>query len=323
MHFLYIIIFLFICLFNLSKLSLAETYPERPIRMIVGLAAGGSSDVVSRLVAINLGKKIGQQIVIDNRPGAGGSVGGEIAARSSADGYTLFFGGNGVIAISPNLLNLNFSIQKDFDPVSMIGSSPFLIMTRMTYPAKNLQDLIALARENPHKLNYGSSGQGSTGHLGWELLKLKAKVSMTHVPFRGSSVALASLLSNEIDTVMFGVSAGIPFIRQKQLRAIATTSINRLSVLPEIQTVSELIPKFEVLTWYGLLVPHGTSQPINDKLYQCLLKVKLESDLSEKFNTIGVTPIMLSPNNFRQYIKDETEKWGQIIKHVPLLMNSI
>jgi tripartite-type tricarboxylate transporter receptor subunit TctC len=298
--------------------ALAQNYPNRPLRLIVALAAGGSSDVVARVIALRWSEQLGQQVVIDNRPGAGGSVGGDIAAHAPADGYTLFFAASGTLAIAPNMLKLGYDVGRDLAPVSMVGVSPFAMMVHPSMPVKTVKELIALAKARPGRINFGSSGQGSTGHLAWELFKLNAKVNLTHVPYRGSAPALVGIVSGEIDAVIFGVSASYGFIKNKQVRVIAVTSAERMPILPEVPAIAETIPGFDVVSWYGLLTTAGTPPVVIAQLQQSLVKTMTYPDVVAKFNAIGVYPDASTPEQLAAKMKEETAKWGRVIKAIGL-----
>ncbi len=292
----------------------AQGYPDRPVRLIVALAAGGSSDTVGRILANKLTDELHQQFVIDNRPGAGGSVGGEIAARAPADGYTLFFAANGTIAIAPNMMKLSFNVQKDLTPVAMVGSSPFVMMIHPSIQAHSVQELLALARTKPGKLTYGSSGQGSTGHLAWALLNMDTKTSMTHVPYRGSGPALIAIVGGEIDTVMFGASAALPYIRRQQLRALGVTSPKRLSLLPDVPAIAETVPGYDVSSWYAMLATAGTPAAIITRLNKATVKTMNSPEVKETLNVAGVDPTSLTPEQLGKQIKEETERWNKVVK---------
>lgn len=298
--------------------ALAQNYPNRPVRLIVALAAGGSSDVVARVIAARLSEQLGQQVVIDNRPGAGGSVGGDLAAHAPADGYTLFFAASGTLAIAPNMLKLGYDAGRDLAPVSMVGVSPFAMMVHPSMPVKSVPELITLAKARPGKINFGSSGQGSTGHLAWELFKLNAKVNLTHVPYRGSAPALVGIISGEIDAVIFGVSAAHAFIRNKQVRVIAVTSAERMSILPGVPAIAETLPGFDVVSWYGLLTTAGTPAPVIAQLHQALGRTMATPEVIANFGAIGVYPEASTPEQLAAKMREETAKWGRVIKAIGL-----
>lgn len=295
--------------------ALAQSYPSRPIRMVVALAAGGPTDTVARIFAAKLSDVMGQQVVVDNRPGAGGSVAGDIVAHAPADGYTLFVAANGTIAIAPHLLKrLPYNVAKDLTPVALIGNSPLAVMVHPGVPANSMKELIALAKARPGKINFGSSGQGSTGQLATELLKMMAGVNMTHVPYKGAGPALIGAVSGEIELMISGVSSGLPYIKQRQLRALAVTSTQRLPVLPDVPTVAETVPGYEAGSWYAVMVPTGTPRPVIDRLNRDSEKAVNSPDVQAKLIAGGVDPETLSPEALGAKIRAETERWGKVVK---------
>jgi tripartite-type tricarboxylate transporter receptor subunit TctC len=296
--------------------SAAEpAYPSRPVRLVVALAAGGPTDVVMRLVASKLSEQMGQQVVVDNRPAVGGSVAGEIVSKAPADGYTLFAGANGTIAIAPNLFaKLPFSVSRDLAPVALIGNSPLAVMVHPSVAAHSMQDLIALAKAKPGAINYGSSGQGGTGHLATELLCMMAAVKMTHVPYKGAGPSLIGLVGREIDLMISGLASGLAYIRQKQVRAVAVTSTKRLPQVPEVPTVAETVPGYEAGSWYAILTRAGTPRGIVDKLNREVATAVGNADVNAKLVAGGVDPETLSPEQLGAKIRLETERWGKVVK---------
>src|SRR3954469_897993 len=215
----------------------AQTYPTKPIRMIVAQAAGGPTDIVTRIYSTKLSELLGQPVVVDNRVAAGGTVAGEIVARAPADGYTLCAMANGTAAISPHLMKLSYSVENDFAPVALLGDSPLALMVNPQLPAASLKELIALARAKPGAINFGSSGQGSTGQLASEMLKMMANINLTHVPYKGALPALVAVVSGEIQMLVSGLSSGLPFIRSGQVRALGVTGRKRVAALPEVPAI--------------------------------------------------------------------------------------
>jgi tripartite-type tricarboxylate transporter receptor subunit TctC len=291
------------------------TYPTRPVRLVVALAAGGPTDVVVRLVAAKLSEQIGQQVVVDNRPAAGGSIAGEIVSTAPADGYTLFAGANGTIAIGPNLFTrLPYSVSRDLTPVALIGNSPLAAMVHPSVPAHSMKDLLAIAKAKPGAINYGSSGQGGTGHLATELLCMMASVKMTHVPYKGAGPALIGLVGGEVDLMISGLASGLAYIRRKQVRALAVTSARRLAQVPEIPTVAETVPGYEAVSWYAILTRAGTPRAIVDKLNREFAAAIRSSDVNAKLVAGGVDPEVLTPEQLGAKIRVETERWGKVVK---------
>jgi tripartite-type tricarboxylate transporter receptor subunit TctC len=309
------LIVLAVMVITLSSNTLAQTYPTRPVRMVVALAAGGPTDLVARIFAAKLSEILGQQIVVDNRPGAGGSVAGDIVAHAPADGYTLFVAANGTIAISPHLLTkLPYNVSRDLAPVALIGNSPLAVMVHPGMPATSMKDLIALARARPGKINFGSAGQGSTGQLATELFKMMAGVDMTHVPYKGAGPALVGAVSGEIELMISGVSSGLPYIRQRQLRALGVTSPKRLPVLPDVPAVAETVPGYEAGSWYAVMVPAATPRAIVERLNRESINVVNSADVNSKLVAAGVDPETLSPEQLALKIRTETERWGKVVK---------
>ena len=295
--------------------SAEPSYPTRPVRLVVALAAGGPTDVVMRLVAAKLSEQIGQQVVVDNRPAVGGSIAGEIVATAPADGYTLFAGANGTIAISPNLFaKLPFSVSRDLTPVALIGNSPLAVMVHPSVPAHSMKDLLALAKAKPSAINYGSSGQGGTGHLATELLCMMAGVKMTHVPYKGAGPALIGLVGGEIDIMISGLASGLAYIRQKQVRALAVTSAKRVPQVPEVPAVSETIPGYEAGSWYAILARAGTPSAIIERLNREVALAIQNPGVNSKLVAGGVDPVVLTPEQLGAKIRSETERWGKVVK---------
>ena len=292
-----------------------QAYPTRPVRLVVALAAGGPTDVVMRLVATKLSEQLGQQVVVDNRPAVGGSVAGEIVSKAPPDGYTLFAGANGTIAIAPNLFaKLPFSVSRDLTPVALIGNSPLAVMVHPSVAAYSTKDLLALAKAKPGAINYGSSGQGGTGHLATELLGMMAGVKMTHVPYKGAGPALIGLVGGEIELMISGLASGLAYIRQKQVRALSVTSAKRLPQVPDVPTVAETVPGYEAGSWYAILTRAGTSRAIIDKLNREVAIAVNSPDVNAKLVAGGVDPEVLTPEQLAVKIRAETERWGKVVK---------
>src|SRR5687767_11209826 len=291
------------------------SYPTRPVRLVVALAAAGPTDTVMRLVAAKVSEQLGQQIVVDNRPAAGGAMAGEIVANAPADGYTLFAGANGTIAIAPNLFaKLPFSVSRDLTPVALIGNSPLAVMAHPSVPARSMKDLLALAKAKPGAINYGSSGQGGTGHLATELLCLMAGVKMTHVPYKGAGPSLIGLVGGEIELMISGLATGLPYIKQKQVRAVAVTSAKRLHQVPDIPTVAETVPGYEAGSWYAILARAGTPRSIIDKLNREVATAVGNPEVNSKLVAGGIDPETLTPEQLGAKIRAETERWGKVVK---------
>lgn len=295
--------------------AFAQSFPTRPIRLVVALAAGGPTDIVMRIYATKMSDLLGQQVVVDNRAAAGGAVAGDIVARSVADGYTLFAGANGTIAISPSLFaKLPFSVSRDLTPVALVGNSPLAVMVHPGLPAASMKELIALAKARPGTVNYGSSGQGGTGHLATELLAMMAGVRLTHVPYKGAGPALIGIVGGEIELMISGVSTGLPYIKQRQLRVIGVTSVKRLPVLPDVPTVAETVPGYEAGSWYAVLARAGTPRAVIEHLNRESARAINSPDVNSKLIAGGVDPEVLTPEQLGVKIALETERWAKVIK---------
>ena len=298
-----------------AAFATAQSYPTRPIRVVVALAAGGPTDIVIRIVAGKMTEQLGQQLVIDNRAAAGGSVAGEIVANAPADGYTLFAGANGTIAIAPSLFTkLPFSVARDFTPVALVGNSPFAVMVHPGVPASSVKELLALAKTKSGGINYGSSGQGGTGHLATELLIMMTGVRMTHVPYKGAGPALIGLVGKEIELMISGLASGLPYIKQRQVRAIAVTSPKRLPHLPDVPPVADTVPGYEAGSWYAFLTRAGTPRSIIERLNREAVIAINSPDVNAKLVASGVDPEPITPEQLAVKIRAETERWAKVVK---------
>ncbi len=292
----------------------AQAYPNKPIRMVVANAAGGPADVVTRIYSAKLSELLGQQIVIDNRPGAGGSVAGDVVATAPADGYTFCVMANGTAAIAPNLIKLRYSVGKDLAPVALIGNSPLVLMVNPGVPAKTTKELIALARAKPGAILFGSSQQGSTAHLSAELFKMMAGIDITHVPYKGAAPALVGVISGEVQMLISGLSANIPAIKSGQVRALGITSPKRLAMMPDLPTIAEAVPGYEADSWYVVLTREGTPKAIVTRLNELSIKVIDSPDVRARLDAAGVTPEALTPEQVGAKIRRDTERWGKVVK---------
>jgi tripartite-type tricarboxylate transporter receptor subunit TctC len=293
-----------------------QDYPSKPVHLIVPFAAGGGNDNVARLVGKRLAEGLGQPLVIDNRPGAGGALGAELAAKSAPDGYTLFLGGVGSHAINPNLNpRLAYDPIKDFAPVALLASAPLILVVHPSVPARSVPELVALARSRPGRLNYASNGNGSSSHLAAVMFDTTAGVDMVHVPYKGLSPALADLLSGEVQLMFSSVVAILPHVKAGKLRALAVTGARRLPLLPGTPTVSESgFPGYEASSWYGVLAPAGTPRPVVLKLNAEIAKALAQSEVKASLTGEGAQPIGGTPEEFAAYIRSENERLGKAIR---------
>lgn len=291
-----------------------QSYPSRPVRMVVPFAPGGPVDIVARLVAARLSAQLGQQVIVDNRPGAGGSVGGELVARAVPDGHTTLLASNGTLAISPHLMRLSYDATRDLAPVGLVGRSPQALVVPPGSPAATVKDLVALARAKPGSINYASSGQGSTSHLATELFKSAAKIEMVHVPYKGAGPAVNDLIAGHTQMMITGVSLVLPHVKSGRLRVLGVTSPKRIVALPDTPVIAETLPGYEVTTWYGLLSTAGTPAGIIARLNQETIRAVAHADVGPRLTAAGVDPETGSPDQFASMVRSESVKWGKLIK---------
>ena len=299
-----------------SPCAFAQPYPAKQIRMIVPFPPGGPNDILGRVVATNLSQQLGQQVVVDNRGGAGGIIGAEIAARSAADGYTILLSGTASMAINPGLhKKLPYDPLKDFAPVSMLGTAPSLLTVHPSQPIKTVKDLIALAQAKPGKLNFVSAGHGTPPHLAGELFKNMTGVNMVHVPYKGGGPALADLLAGQVELYFSGISSVLPFVKENRLRGIAVTSAKRTAVLPDTPTVIESgLAGFEVSNWYAVAAPAATAPAIIKRLNAEILTVLTVPELKKRFFELAADPFGSTPEQLAAYNRSEITKWARAIK---------
>jgi tripartite-type tricarboxylate transporter receptor subunit TctC len=292
-----------------------DSYPSRPIKVVVAFTAGGTTDIIARLVGKKMTDAWGQPVVIENRPGAGGNIGSNIVAKAAPDGYTLLIGSVGPLAINATLYpNMPYDHLKDFVPICLVAEVSNMLVVHPSVPVHSLQDLIALARAKPGTLNYGSTGNGTTGHLSGELLNEQARISLVHVPYRGAT-AVTDLLGGQIQMMFATIPSVIQHVRAGSLRAIAVTSDRRSPALPEIPTVAESgFPGFQASSWFGFVAPTGTPDPIVRKLHEMIASIVRMPDINEQLSSQGADPVGSSPEAFGQYMKNETEKWAKVVK---------
>ena len=296
-------------------------FPVRPVRLLVAQAAGGPTDVVARIFANRLSEILGQQAVVDNRQGAGGSVAGEITARAPADGYTLMVAANGTLAIAPHLIKLSYDARKDLAPVALIGNSPLGLMVHPPLPAGSLRELIALAKSRPGRINFGSSGAGATSQLAGELLKMMAGISIVHVPYKGAGPALIGIMSGEIEMLISGLSSGLPYVRQKQVRLLAVSSAKRAPLLPDVPSMAETLPGYDVSSWYAILAPAGTPPAIIDRLNRASATALATPEVQSKLVAAGVDVEILTPPQLAAKLNADIDRWGKVVKAAGIRSN--
>ncbi|WP_183027708.1 tripartite tricarboxylate transporter substrate binding protein [Variovorax sp. UMC13] len=293
----------------------AQAYPTKPVRLVVPYPPGGPTDIVARLVAQKLSEQLGQQFIIDNRPGAGANTGAELVARSPADGYTLVVATT-AHAINPSLFkNLGYSLAKDFAPVSLLTSGPLVIVANPALPAKNVAELIALAKARPGELNFASSGNGQSTHLSAELFASMAGVKMNHIPYKGSAPALTDTMGGQTQLMFDTMLSAMPHVKGGKLKALAVTSATRSPVAPDVPTVAESgLPGYEAIAWNGLLAPAHTPPEVLARLSGALKKVLAAPDVKDKFEAQGFAATWTSPEDFGRFMTAEIDKWAKVVK---------
>jgi tripartite-type tricarboxylate transporter receptor subunit TctC len=293
----------------------AQPYPNQPIRLIVPFAAGGPSDVLARAFSQKLGEDLGQPVIIDNKPGAGTNLAAEFVARSKPDGYTIFLMMVGTQAINETLYKkLNYNTVKDFAPITLVASSSLMLVANPSVPVKNASELIAYAKANPGKVNFGSSGTGTPLHLGGELFNVQAGTDITHVPYKGAAPALTDVLGGQIQTAMVGTPAALPHVKSGKLTPIGVTSLKRTPNAPEVPAIAETLPNFEVELVYALVAPAGTPNAIIKRLNAQMGTILNNPEVKTQLASRGFDVQTSSPEQLGAYIKAEVAKWGPIVK---------
>ena len=298
-----------------SGAQASEAYPSRPIRLLLPSSPGGPVDVIGRTMTAGLSEALGQQIVVDNRAGAGGIIGAETVARATPDGYTLMFSHSGPLAIEAALHSkLPYHPVKDFAPVSLVCTSPYVLVVTAASPAKSVKDLIALARSRPGKFHFASGGIGTGLHMSGELLNQAAGIKMVHVPYKGAGPGTTALLSGEVDAMFNGVSAALPHVKAGRLRALAVSSARRSPLLPDLPTVAESGLQYDTSGWYALVAPAKTPRAIVTKLQTSLRKAMNEPEMKQRLAAQGIEGVASTPEELGKHLRAELEKWAAVVK---------
>ena len=295
-----------------SRAAWGQSYPARPVRVMVGYPAGYGPDIVGRLVAQSLSDRLGQQFVVENRPGAGSNIATELAVRASPDGYMLLLL-TSTNAVNASLYtNLNFNVIHDIAPVARIGGTPFVLVVNPSFPAKSVPEFIAYAKANPGKINVASNGIGTTPHVVFELFKMLTGVDMVHVPYRGNY--MTDLLGGQVQAAFSPIASALEYVRTGKLRALAVTTATRQEALPEVPAVAEFVPGYEATGWYGIGAPHGTPAEIVEKLNKATNAGLADAQMKTRFADLGIPLVTGSPADFGNFIAAETDKWGKVIR---------
>jgi len=291
----------------------AQNYPNKPIRLVVTFPSGGAPDILARLFSEKA--QLGQPVVVDNKPGAGGNIGADFVAKSAGDGYTLVLGTVGTHSINGSLYEkMPYDMVKNFSPVSLIASAPNLLVVNNNVPVKTVPEFVAYLKANPNKLSFGSPGVGTSVHVSGELFKSMTGTQMTHVPYKGRQFAIPDLVGGSIQLMFDNMPSALPMAREGKIRAIAVTTAKRSSAAPEIPTIAESIPGFEATTWFAMFAPAGTPKPVIDRLNAEMLRVFRLPDVAERLKTLGLEAVLSSPEELSAYQASEITKWTKVVK---------
>jgi len=303
-------------------LAAAQAWPSKSVKMVVPFAAGGATDVVARLLAQKLADAWGQSVVVENRVGAGGNIGGDAVAKSPPDGYTLLMASGAIVIAGPHMYkSLPYDPARDLVAITNVATGPQVIAVTTSLPVKDLAELIAYAKANPKKLNYGSAGIGAQTHLAAENFAHAAGIELTHIPYKGESAALTDLIGGQIQLVTANLSAALALAREGKIRALAVTSRERNPALPEVPAAAEVVPGFENSGWFGLLAPAGTPTEVIDKVYRDTAKIVLSEEFRGKLAQLGMTPVANSPADFAASNRSESARWERVIRERGIVVN--
>ena len=308
------------CMFPILAAGQGSAYPERPVRMIVAYPPGGSTDTAARLVAEALSRLIGQTVLVENKAGAGGTIGAAYVAKSAPDGYTLLFGSAAELSIArATRINVPFDTLRDFEPITLVGLVPFLLVTNAKLPPDNLGELLAWVKANPGKVNYSSFGSNTTNHLAGEAFKVAAGIEATHVPYKGSSPSITDLLGGQVQYTFDTITATLPHVRSGGLKAIAVALGERSALVPDVPTLSESgLPGFTAGTWFGMMAPKGTPPAIIDKLHREVVAVLRSDAMRKEFAAKGIETGGNTPQEFAKFIGDESARWTELAARIDL-----
>jgi tripartite-type tricarboxylate transporter receptor subunit TctC len=305
-----------------AGLVTAQTYPTKPVRIIVPFAPGGATDIVTRIVGQRLTEVWGQTVVVDNRAGAGGNIGADLAAKSPPDGYTLFMPSGSVMTANQHIYKkIPFNAEKDFVAITNVASGPQVVAVANSLPVKSIKELLALAKSKPKSITFGSAGFGTQTHLAAENFLYSTKIEATHVPYKGEGPALSDLAGGQIQLLTPNLSAAIGFVNSGRIRALAVTSKERSPQLPNVPAVAETVPGFENLGWFGLVAPAGTPPAIIKKVYDDTVKVLQSAEVKKRFSELGMAPVGNTPAQFTQAMKEESARWAKVVRERKLQLD--
>lgn len=311
----------FLLFVSVSGNALAQAFPSKPVRLIVTYPPGGSSDLMARVFGQKLSEVWGQQVLVESKPGAAGSIGMEFAARQPADGYSFVIGNIGPAAVNPLLSKVPYNMDRDFIPVSLISSGPNVLVVNTAWQVKSLGEIVAYARVNPGKLSYGTSGPGSISHLSSEMLKNLTKANIVEIPYKGGVLAVQDLLGQQIQFIFSDALPAMQHIRAGKLRALCTTGAQRFVLLPDLPTCDSEVPGLVAMNWWGVLLPAGTPKPVVDKFHADMVKVMQDPVVKGKFADLGVEAVSSTPAQFGAFIRTEMDKYTRLIKEANIKVN--
>jgi tripartite-type tricarboxylate transporter receptor subunit TctC len=300
-----------------ASTSSGQAYPVKPVRVLVGFPPGAGVDIMTRLVMPRLAEALGQQFIVDNRPGAAGNIAAELAAKTPADGYSLLAASAPIVMSQTLYKKLGFNVERDFEPIGLMASAPFILVVHPSLPAKSVKEFVALAKSRPGQLSFASTGNGSTPHLSMEMLKAQAGINLVHVPYKGTPQAVLDLLSGQVQAMFANTLSVLPQVKAGRLRALAISSAKRSTAVPELPTVAESgMPGYESGTWFGLFAPAGTAHEIVNRLNGELVRIMATADMKAKLLDQGADPVTGTPEQFRAFVKNELAKWSKVVKTV-------
>ena len=299
----------------LAPLAQAQSYPSKPIRLIVPFPAGGATDLFARSLSQKLGERLGQSVVVDNKPGAGGTLGSDLAAKATPDGYTLLLSTTSTHSIGPNLNpKIPYDAVRDFTPIGQVGNAPSIMLVPNSSPAHTVQEWIEYARKNPGRLNYASSGNGTIVQLTAELFKAQANLFVVHIPYKGTALAMPDLISGKVDVLFDSLPTGLPHVREGRLRALGVTSAKRSPLVPDLPPISDVLPGYESSTWFGLFGPRGLPADVVTRVNTAANQVLRDPEVVEKLKSLGIEPVGGTPAQFSAMLGSELAKWKKIIQ---------
>jgi tripartite-type tricarboxylate transporter receptor subunit TctC len=294
-----------------------QPYPAKAVRVLVGFPPGAGVDITTRLFTPRLAEALGQPVVVDNRPGAAGNIAAELAAKLPPDGYGLLSASAPIVMSQFLYKNLAFNLERDFEPIGMMASAPFILVVHPSLPARSLKDFVAIARSRPGQMSYASTGNGSTPHLSMEMLKSQAGIGLVHVPYKGTPQAVPDLLSGQVQAMFANTLSVLPQVKAGRLRALAISGAKRSAAAPELPTVAESgLPGYESGTWFGLFAPAGTSREIVNRVNAELVRIVGTADMKARLLDQGADPVSVTPEQFRAFVKSELAKWGKVVQTV-------